>query len=203
MAAVQPKKPVGGAYGQFLNANRAKFTEACKGQAASAVSKMAGDKWKEASDAEKAKWQKKYDEVKAQYDKDLKAFEDAGGVKAPIERKRKGEDGKRKKKDPNAPKKPAGGAYGQFLNANRAQFTKECAGLPITAISKKAGEKWKTLSDAEKKPYEEMYKKAAEEYKKAMEEYKKNGGADDDEEDDKEDEDEPDQPPRKKRAGGA
>jgi len=201
MAAVEPKKPVGGAFGQFLSENRPKFMEACKGQAGSAVSKMAGEKWKEVSAAEKAKWQNKYDEVKAQYDKDLKAFEDAGGVKAP--RKRKGEDGKRKKKDPNAPKKPAGGAFGQFLNANRAQFTKECAGLPITAISKKAGEKWKTLSDAEKKPYEETYKKAAEEYKKAMEEYKKNGGADDDEEDDEEAEDEAEQPSRKKRAGGA
>ena len=49
-----------------------------------ATLKMARAKWKALSEAERAKWQ-------AQYDKDMQAFEAPGGVKAPIERKRKGE----------------------------------------------------------------------------------------------------------------
>ena len=65
--------------------------------------------------------------------------------------------------------------------------------MPVTAVSKKAGEKWKALSVAEKKPYDEAYKKVAEEYKQAIEEYTKNAGADDPE-------DEPEHLLRKRRA---
>merc|ERR1719253_1720365 len=48
---------------------------------------------------------------------------------------------------------------------------KECAGQPITAVSKIAGERWKALSAADKKPFEEEYeiKKAA--YVAAMKDY--------------------------------
>lgn len=40
------------------------------------------------------------------------------------------------------PKKPAGGAYGQFLNEKRADFVKEVKGQPITAVTKLASAKW-------------------------------------------------------------
>merc|ERR1712070_953270 len=88
--------------------------------------------------------------------------------------KRKLKEGK-KEKDPNKPKAPAGGAYGVFLAENRAKIV---ASLPkdhkITDVSKAAGEEWKALSDADKKPYQDKYAIKSEEYKKAMEEYKAN-----------------------------
>merc|ERR1719409_2646231 len=48
---------------------------------------------------------------------------------------------------------------------------KECKGQPITAVTKLAGERWKALSAAEKKPFEDEYetKKAA--YAEAMKSY--------------------------------
>ena len=80
-STTQPKRPAGGAFGQFMNDKRAEF------------------------------------------DKDLEAFEAAGGVKEKIARK--GKDGKVKKaKDPDAPKRPAGGAYGVFLAENRDEIIK-------------------------------------------------------------------------------
>jgi len=148
--------------------------------------------------------EKKAKALKAQYDTDLQAFLDAGGEKK-ARKSKKDADGKRKKKDANAPKRPAGGGYGCFLNAKRPEIMKSLpAGWKITDISKKAGELWKALSDKQKKPFEEEYKVKQAAYQKAMEEYKKNGGGDaaeDDEEEDEEDEEAEEAPaPRTKKA---
>merc|ERR550537_306982 len=123
MALEQPKKPVGGAYGIFMSEKRPEYLKACQGQQASAVSKMGGEAWKKLSDAQKAPYQKKYEQTKAKFDKDMAAFLAAGGektkgVRAQRSEKRKSKEGK-KVKDPNAPKKPTGGAYGVYLAENR------------------------------------------------------------------------------------
>ena len=183
---VQPKKPVGGAYGQFTSEKRAEFQKELVGQKASEVSKLASERWKKLSDAQKAVYQKKYEAAKEKYDKDLAVFEAAGGVKEKIARK--GKDAKVKKaKDPDAPKRPAGGAYGIFLAENRDKIIKTLPkGYKITDISKAAGVQWKALSEKEQKPYQEKYQKKNAEYKAAMEEYKKLRGKDAPVEDDEE-----------------
>merc|ERR1719265_214446 len=168
------------------------------------------------TEAQKSQYQKKYEVVKAKFDKDMKAFLDAGGVKVKgivaqrTEKRKEREGGKKKKKDPNAPKKPAGGAYGVFLSENREKIIKTLpAGHKITDVAKAAGEQWKALPEAAKKPYDEKYQKLMGEFRKAMEEYKKTHGADDDEDED-EDEDEEDEeeeekaaPKKKARKAGA
>lgn len=122
---------------------------------------------------------KAYEEAKAKFDADMSAFLEAGGVKSKgvtalraEKRKAKegGGDAKRAKKDPNAPKRPAGGAFGCFLAANRKAFEKECPGA-VTAVTKLASSKWKEASQAEKDEYEKQYqaKKAA--YDEAMKSY--------------------------------
>merc|ERR1712224_644010 len=130
----------------------------------------------------------------AQFDKDMASFLAAGGEKtkgvtALRTEKRKAREGK-KKKDPNAPKKPAGGAYGVFLAEKRPEFMKACEGQPVSAVTKLAGEKWRALFDAAKKPYQDKFLKKQEEYKAALAEYKKNLPEDEEEDDDEEDEDE-------------
>ena len=77
----------------------------------------------------------------------------------------------KKTKDPDAPKRPAGGAFGCFLAKNRAAFTKECEGQPVTAVTKLASAKWKALGDDEKKIFEEEYKAKMEAYQEAMKAY--------------------------------
>lgn len=210
MAALeQPKKPAGGAFGQFMAEKRAEFTKACAGLPVTAVSKMAGDAFKKLSEAQKMPYQQQYEAAKSKYEKDLTAFLAAGGEKrkgaaALRMEKRKAQEGK-KKKDPAAPKKPSGGGYGQFLAEKRPEFQKACAGQSVTAVSKMAGGAWKKLSDVEKKPYEVLYAKKMEEYKNALAEYKKNSAAEDaadDAEEEAEDEDaeEEDEKPQAKKA---
>merc|ERR1712113_408971 len=139
----------------------------------------------------KVPYARKYETAKSQYDKDMEAFLAGGGVKekgmgAQRTEKRKAKDGK-KKKDPNAPKKPAGGAYGVFLAENREKIVKSLpAGHKMVDVAKAAGAQFKSLSEAAKKPYEEKYQKLAAQWKIAMEEYKKTHGAEDgeDEEED-------------------
>merc|ERR1712039_433119 len=77
--------------------------------------------------------------------------------------------------DKDAPKKPAGGGYGQFIAENREKIVKS---LPagsnvISDTAKAAGAQWKALSEDEKKPYEEKFQQKMKEYQAAMEEYKK------------------------------
>merc|ERR1711862_261436 len=97
MAGEQPKKPVGGAYGQFVNEKRPEFAKQCVGQKASAVAKLAGEEWKKISDVEKAAYQTKYDAAKKKFDVDMAAFLAAGGEKAKGARAVRSE--KRKKKE--------------------------------------------------------------------------------------------------------
>ena len=205
MSMEQPKKQVGGAYGIFLSEKRPEYTKACAGQRASEISKMAGGAWKKLSDKQKAPYQTKYEEAKAQFDKGMAAFLEAGGEKtkgarALASEKRKAKSGK-KVKDANAPKKPAGGGYGVFLAENRATITKSLpAGHKITDVAKVAGARWKALSDAMKKPFQNKFAKKQEEYAAAFAEYKKTLPADAEDEEDEDDEEEEEEEEREEEA---
>jgi len=188
MALVQPKKPVGGAYGCFLAAKRPEFTKACAGKKASAISTLAGESWKKLTEAEKAPYQKEYEAVKSKFDTDMAAFLNAGGEKAKGARalaaeKRKGQDDPKakakraRKEDPNRPKKPTGGGYGCFLSKHRDAFQKECPGS-VAGVAKLAGARWKALSEADKKPFEEEYARKKAAYDEAMKSYVPPGGED-------------------------
>jgi len=160
------------------------------GKPATASIKLGSERFKALGEAEKQKYQKQYEQAKAQYETDLAAFKAAGGEMKKIEKKVKKE---KKTKDPNKPKKPAGGAYGCYLAKNRAAFMKECQGKPITAVSKLAGERWKSLSASEKKPFEQEYEKKKAAYEAAMKDYvppAETAGDDEEQDEDDEDEDE-------------
>merc|ERR1712113_281742 len=105
-------------------------------------------------------------------------------------RKRKADkQGGKPQKDPNKPKKPTGGAYGQFMNANRVSIMNSLpAGAnKITDTARKAGEQWKMLPEEEKEKYEKLYQTKMEEYKEAMANY--SAGAEDGDNDDDGDDD--------------
>jgi len=205
MALEQPKKPVGGAYGQFLAEKRAEFTKQCAGQKVSAICTLAGDTWKTISDTEKSTYQTLYELVKTKFDADMAKFLAAGGEKSKgaaalrNEKRKAKEGGGKKVKDANKPKRPAGGAYGSFLAKNRAAFQKQCPGS-ITEVAKLAGQKWKELSDAERAPFEKEYKAKQAEYQEAMKSYVPPAGAeaDGDEDEDEGGEDDAAAPPAKK-----
>eukprot|EP00928_Gymnodinium_smaydae_P072322 TRINITY_DN5569_c0_g1_i1.p1 TRINITY_DN5569_c0_g1~~TRINITY_DN5569_c0_g1_i1.p1 ORF type:complete len:226 (-),score=63.32 TRINITY_DN5569_c0_g1_i1:139-816(-) len=112
-------------------------------------------------------------------EKKLREFLKASGVKVkPLPRKQKkageevGDEKPRKKKekpDPAAPKRPGGGAYGQFFISTRSSFLEP--GMSIADVGKKAGEAWRALSAAEKTPFEIMYAEKVAAFKVAKAEY--------------------------------
>ncbi|KAI8335098.1 non-histone chromosomal protein 6 [Chlamydoabsidia padenii] len=65
---------------------------------------------------------------------------------------------KRAKKDPNAPKRGLS-AYMFFSQANRNKVKEENPEASFGQLGKILGQKWKEMSDEEKKPYNEQAEK--------------------------------------------
>lgn len=72
------------------------------------------------------------------------------------------------------PKKPVGGAYGFFATEKRPEYQKTAT--KSTEVSKMAGEAWKKLSDAQKKPYQKKYEDAKAKYDTDMAAFLAGGG---------------------------
>ncbi|XP_071083080.1 high mobility group protein B1-like [Haliotis cracherodii] len=143
--------------------------------------------WKDMNDTTKKPFNDKAETDKLRYQKEM------GNYKPPKGGKTGGkvEDGK--------PKRPQS-AYFLFL----ADHRKECKGKDIghKDILRQAGEKWRKLTDDEKKPYEKGALEEQKKYEKAMEEWRKggpsaakktkqsNGKSEDDDDEEEEDEEE-------------
>lgn len=86
---------------------------------------------------------------------------------------------KKRKTDPNAPKKPQS-SYFIYMNSNRDQLKEAvtqnnpaASGKDIvTLVAKLAGEKWKSMSTEDKSPYEQRYVDAKQAYAEQMDAYK-------------------------------
>ena len=74
-----PKRPAGGAYGCYLEENRQRFMQQCKGQSATAVSKMAGEAWKALTAKDRKPFEDMYASKKKAYDKAKEAYKKSGG----------------------------------------------------------------------------------------------------------------------------
>ncbi|KAJ5539820.1 non-histone chromosomal protein 6 [Penicillium frequentans] len=92
------------------------------------------------------------------------------------------EQRKRAKKDPNAPKRGLS-AYMFFANDNRETVREENPGISFGQVGKALGEKWKALSDSERKPYDDKAAADKKRYEDEKAKYQAElAGADDDEE---------------------
>ncbi|OAY46244.1 high mobility group B protein 1 [Manihot esculenta] len=98
--------------------------------------------------------------------------------------KKKANNDKVRKNDPNRPKRPPS-AFFVFLEEFRNTYKQEHPNVKaVSAVAKAGGEKWKSLSDAEKAPYEAKSAKRKSEYEKLMTSYnKKQESSDDDDAD--------------------
>ncbi|GER37373.1 high mobility group family [Striga asiatica] len=91
---------------------------------------------------------------------------------------------KKAAKDPNKPKR-APSAFFVFMEGFRKQYKeKNPNNKAVSAVGKAGGEKWKSLSEEEKAPFNAEAEKRKREYERKMEAYnKKLAGGDDDESD--------------------
>ncbi|KAJ9621236.1 Non-histone chromosomal protein 6 [Taxawa tesnikishii (nom. ined.)] len=92
-------------------------------------------------------------------------------------------DGGKKKKDPNMPKRGLS-AYMFFANENRDKVREENPGIKFGQVGKMLGERWKALSDSERRPYEEKAAADKKRYEDEKAAYTAGGDADEDEEED-------------------
>ncbi|XP_019161225.1 PREDICTED: high mobility group B protein 1 isoform X2 [Ipomoea nil] len=92
---------------------------------------------------------------------------------------------KKAKKDPNKPKRPPS-AFFVFLEEFRKTFKKENPNVKaVSAVGKAGGEKWKSLTAAEKAPYEAKAAARKVDYEKLMNAYNKKQESSADEESEK------------------
>ncbi|XP_010557429.1 PREDICTED: high mobility group B protein 4-like [Tarenaya hassleriana] len=85
--------------------------------------------------------------------------------------KARGRKAGKKEKDPNKPKRPPS-AFFVFLDEFRKQFNEANPGnKSVAAVGKAAGNKWKSMSDAEKAPYVTKAEDKKSEYTKNMRTY--------------------------------
>ncbi|KAG9685744.1 hypothetical protein KCU81_g5452, partial [Aureobasidium melanogenum] len=98
-------------------------------------------------------------------------------------RKTAKKDGGKKKKDPNAPKRGLS-AYMFFANEQREKVREENPGIKFGDVGKILGEKWKSLNEKQKTPYEA--KAAADKKRYEEEKAAYTAGGDADEEEDEE-----------------
>ncbi|CAL1159570.1 unnamed protein product [Cladocopium goreaui] len=73
------------------------------------------------------------------------------------------------------PKRPAS-SYMSWLNDNRESIVEKLGTNSVTLVAKEAGQQWKKLSAAKKKPYEAAWVKAKAKYAKDLEDFKAAGG---------------------------
>lgn len=73
------------------------------------------------------------------------------------------------------PKRPAS-SYMSWLNDNRESIVKKLGTNSVSLVAKEAGQQWKKLSAAKKKPYEAAWVKAKAKYAKDLEDFKAAGG---------------------------
>jgi len=160
----EPKRPAS-AYFLYVNATRDKVSAELGSKKFGDVTKVQAERWKSLSADEKSKYEAEAAQLKVQYEKDVAAFEEAGGVmgqkRAEKKEAKAAKEDKKAKKEANkdAPKRPAGGAFGVWLNKHRAEIFKTLpAGSKCTAVAPVASSRWKAMSEAEKEPYEKEYK---------------------------------------------
>ncbi|XP_023655089.1 high mobility group protein B2a [Paramormyrops kingsleyae] len=167
-------------------------------------SKKCSERWRTMSAKEKTKFEDMAKSDKARYEREMKNYIPPKGAK-----------GGKRKKDPNAPKRPPS-AFFVFCSEHRPKVKSDHPGISIGDVAKKLGEMWAKQTSKDKAPFEQKAAKLKEKYEKDVAAYRAKSGdggkkgasgrsagakksepADDDdeedEEDDEEDEDEEDE----------
>ena len=88
----RPKKPVGGAFGCFLDKNRQALMKECTGQPVTAVMKLASTRWKALSEADMTPFEQAYQKKKAAYEEAMETYVSPAGASKEDENDAKGEE---------------------------------------------------------------------------------------------------------------
>jgi hypothetical protein len=137
------------------------------------LAKYTSHMYKHLTPDEKATWEARASQDKARYDSELTSYEpppghDAKGILIDDHRPRK--RNKRGPKDPTAPKR-ASGAYVFFTNEMRPKVLDEYPGIKFVELGKVLGERWRALTQEQKKLFEELANQDKVRFQMEMQEY--------------------------------
>ncbi|KAI1887554.1 hypothetical protein AGOR_G00191510 [Albula goreensis] len=199
--AKDPNKPRGktSSYAFFVRTCREEHKKKHPGTSVNFAefSRKCSERWRTMSGKEKTKFEDMAKTDKVRYDREMKSYVPPKGAK-----------GGKRKKDPNAPKRPPS-AFFVFCSEHRPRVKNDNPGISIGDIAKKLGELWAKQTPKDKAPYEQKAAKLKEKYEKDVAAYRakpkvdagKKGGPgrpaggkkaepiDDDDDDEEEDED--------------
>jgi len=185
----EPRKPQN-AYWIWLGESREALAKEAGSGKAPVIGKLAGDKWKAMSAAARKPFEDRAAKLKSEYEAAMEKFKAGGGQvgKRRLEKKeaKEGQQAKTARKAKNEAEKASGkpsrpqNAYWMWLGENREALTKEAGTAKGPVVGKLAGEKWKALPAAVKKPFEDRAAVLKAAYDKALAEWKEsNGGGED------------------------
>jgi len=167
--AKDPRKPRGKttSYAFFVATCREEHKKKHPGTSVSfsEFSKKCSERWKTMSAKEKVKFEDMAKNDKVRYDSEMKTYIPPKGSK-PM----------KKKKDPNAPKRPPS-AFFVFCSEHRPRIKEENPGIAIGDIAKKLGELWSKQTDKDKAPFAAKASKLKEKYEKDVAAYRAKCGS--------------------------
>ncbi|CAN0218588.1 high mobility group protein B2-like [Lethenteron reissneri] len=131
-------------------------------------SRKCSERWKGLSPKEKLRFEDLARADKTRYDTEMKDYAPARGGR--------GGPAQRKKKDPNAPKRPPS-AFFIFCADFRPQIKADNPGMVIGTIAKRLGEMWGRQTNENKAPYEHKANILKEKYKKDVAAYQRSGAS--------------------------
>lgn len=164
------------AYLLYQNAMREQFKRANPGMTFGQLAKYTSHMYRNLTPEEKATWDARAAQDKQRYNAELAAYRpppghDARGVL--IEEHRPRKRSKRGPRDPAAPKR-ASGAYVMFTNDMRPILNREFPGIKFVELGKLLGERWRALTPAQKKPYDDMAAEDKIRFQLEMQQYQAN-----------------------------
>ncbi|XP_017356503.1 transcription factor SOX-30-like [Cebus imitator] len=164
MARGDPRKPKGkiSAYAFFVQTCREERKKKSPEVPVNLAefSKKCSERWNTMSGKEKSKFDEMAKVDKVRYDREMKDYGPAKGGK--------------KKKDPNAPKRPPSGFF-LFCSEFCPKIRSTNPGISIGDMAKKLGQMWNNLNDSKKQPYITKAAKLKEKYEKDVAHYKSKG----------------------------
>lgn len=170
-----PKKPQS-AYFMYANDVRASIKSENPEMKITEISKVIGAQWKELSEKEKSKYEKQAMKAKKAYEATMESYVPPDDETWDELINDKSSRKKSQLKDPDAPKKPPT-AYMLFAKEHRPTVKGELESefedkkQLNSEVSKALGQRWKQMSDDEKKPYNKLVKKATTVFDNQMKAY--------------------------------
>lgn len=165
-AKKDPNKPKRNMSAFFLysNANRARIKEENPGIKFGQIAKLLSDEFKNISESERSKYDKLAAADKERYQREMEDYEPpSDDDELPTK--------KRKKKDPNAPKRNMS-AYFIYSQEIRPTVREENPEAAFGMIAKIISKQFKALSESERKKYDDLAVADKERYQREMAAYK-------------------------------